>query len=231
MGHDTTLYGGSPAQSEVARSGGSEVSARRTSPRDEHKRLTRRRILDGAVAVFAGKSFVEATMEDIARAARVTRATVYAYFPGKVEILRALVARVYEVADGVCAALAAQDEWTRAGVRAWLRDAAAAWREMAPVIRVLAAAGSTALGDPGGARDRSLAAHERYVALLGDPRHWPGTPPAEARQRALMAVLQVESFLSIWIAGDWPLETDDPFDLLTDAICHLLGPALSDRPG
>jgi hypothetical protein len=46
-----------------------------------------------------------------------------------------------------------------------------------------------------------------------------------------MAVLQVESFLSIWIAGGWSLETDDPFDLLTDAICHLLGPALRDRPG
>lgn len=225
MGHDIVLDNGSPVQS------GSVRSAARTSPRHERKKQTYGRILDGAVAVFTEKSFVEATMEDIARAAKVTRATVYAYFPGKVEILRALVARVYEVADGVCAALAAREEWTREGVRAWLHDAAAAWREMAPVIRVLAAAGSTAVGDPGGARDRSLAAHERYVALLADPRRWPGTPPAEARQRALMAVLQVESFLSIWIAGDWPLATDDPFDLLTDAICHLLGPALRERPG
>jgi AcrR family transcriptional regulator len=231
MGSDTLPYSGSPAQSGAVpvRLAEPEDSGARLSLREEHKRLTRSRILDGAVAAFGDKSFVEATMEDIARAAGVTRVTVYAHFPGKVEILRALVARVYEVADGAYADLAALPAWTREGIRTWLDGTAARWRELAPVIRVLTAAGSTAVGDPGGARDRSLAAHERYVAALADPRHWRGTPPQEARQRALMAVLQVESFLSMWLAGGWPLETDDPLALLTDAVCHVL--ALRERPG
>jgi hypothetical protein len=64
--------------------------------------------------------------------------------------------------------------------------------------------------------------------LAGDSRRWRGTSPAEARQRVLMALLQLESFLSVWTAGEWPLETDDPLDLLTDALCHLLGPALGE---
>jgi hypothetical protein len=37
--------------------------------------------------VFAGKAFVDTTMEDVARAAGVTRVTVYAHFPGKGDIM------------------------------------------------------------------------------------------------------------------------------------------------
>ena len=44
-------------------------AGQRLSLRDEQKNLTRRRVLDAAVAVFAEKSFIDATMEDIARAA------------------------------------------------------------------------------------------------------------------------------------------------------------------
>ncbi|MBO2458401.1 TetR/AcrR family transcriptional regulator [Actinomadura violacea] len=199
----------------------------RPSLREEHKRLTRERVLEGAVAVFGAKSLVDVTMEDIARAAGVTRATVYAYFPGKTEILQALLARVYDLADEVYGDLAALPQWTRRDVRAWLEGAVARWRPMAPVIRVLTAAGGTALGDADRARDRSLAVHEHYVNLLtGAPRRW-DAPPAEARQRALMAVLQVEAFLTMWLAGGWPVEAADPIGLLADAVCHLLAPAMT----
>ncbi|GAA3930947.1 hypothetical protein GCM10023085_10410 [Actinomadura viridis] len=209
---------------------GRAVSGARPSLREEQRNLTRARILDGAVAVFDTGSFVEATMEDIARAAGVTRVTVYAHFAGKTEILRALVTRVYEVADDIYADLAALPAWTRQGVRGWLEGATARWHLVAPVVRALAAAGPAATGE--GARDRYRAARERHVALLTeDPRRWRGVPPAEARQRALMAVLQLESFLSVWLAGGWPVETDDPLDLLADALCHLLMPALSPGPG
>ncbi|MFF5263500.1 TetR/AcrR family transcriptional regulator [Actinomadura viridis] len=201
----------------------------RPSLREEHRKLTRGRILDGAVAVFDTGSFVEATMEDIARAAGVTRVTVYAHFAGKTEILRALVTRVYEVADEIYADLAALPAWTRQGIRDWLEDATARWRLVAPVVRALAAAGPAATGE--GARDRYRAARERHVALLTeDPRRWRDVSPAEARQRALMAVLQLESFLSVWLAGGWPVETDDPLALLADALCHLLMPALPPGP-
>ncbi|MGW3248563.1 TetR/AcrR family transcriptional regulator [Streptomyces sp. NPDC001070] len=207
----------------------SAVRAPRMSLRTEQRDLTRNRVLDGAVTVFADKSFVVATMEDIARAAGVTRATVYAHFGGKAEIIAALTDRVYQVTDGLYAELAAVPQWTRAGVHAWLGRAAASWRVLTPTIRVLLAATPSAAGDDGSARDRYLAAHERYVSLLtADARRWRGVTAAQARQRALMAVLQAGSFLTAWIAGGLPVGTDDPLELLTDDLCHLLGPALSD---
>lgn len=197
------------------------------SLRQEQKNLTHHRVLDAAVSVFAGKSVVGATMEDIAREAGVTRVTVYAHFPGKGEIVRALEERTYDVTDDVFADLAAIPEWSRATIRTWLDRAAARWREMAPTIRVLTAAGAGVVGDSETSRDRYVRAHERYLVMLADDRpRWRATTRGEARQRVLMAILQLESFLSAWIAAEWPLETDDPLDLLLDAICHLFGPAL-----
>jgi hypothetical protein len=76
-------------------------------------------------------------------------------------------------------------------------------------------------------RNRYVDEHERYAAALaGDAERWRGVSPAQAHQRAVMAVLQSESFLTTWIAADLPLATDDPLDLLVDSLCHLLGPAL-----
>ena len=199
----------------------------RKNLREEQKILTHRRLLDAAVTVFTEKPFLDARMEDIARAAGVTRATVYAHFPGKAEIVDALVERVYGVMGEAYADLAALPRWNREGIRAWLDEAAARSREMAPVRRVANSAAPAALRSLGEGRVQYVEAHERYVALLvGQPERWRGVDPAEARQRALMAVLQTESFFSAWIAVEWPLETADPLRLLADSLCHLLAPAL-----
>lgn len=201
----------------------------RLSLRAEQKNLTRNRVLDAAVAVLDEKSFADTTMEDIARAAGVTRVTVYAHFAGKVEIVRALFERYSAATDGIYVELSAVPRWTRPAIRAWLEDAAALWREMAPTIRVLTAAGAAMAFDAKRPRDIYRASHERYVSLLADDRQrWRGTRAAQARQRSLMAIQQVESFLTLWLTGEWQMETADPLDLLTDAVCHLLGPAVDE---
>jgi AcrR family transcriptional regulator len=199
----------------------------RRNLREEQKNLTHRRLLEAAVTVFAEKSFLDARMEDIAQTAGVTRATVYAHFPGKAEIVDALVERVYGVMEEAYADLTALDRWTRAGIRTWLDGAEARWREMAPIRLAANAASPAALRSLGDGRVQYVEAHERYVGMLvGHSERWRGVPPAEARQRALMAVLQTESFFSAWIAVGWPLDTPDPLRLLADSLCHLLAPAL-----
>jgi AcrR family transcriptional regulator len=205
-------------------------TALRPTPRAEQKTVTRNRVLGAAVRVFGEKSFVGASMEDIARAAGVTRVTVYAHFGGKTEIIRALSDQVFDIAGAVYTDLADRPQWTRAVIRDWLDAAVTRWRELAPTIHALAAAGPMVAGDTDRSRDRYLGAHERYVATLAEDRHrWRGVARADARQRALMAVLQLESFLSLWIAAGWEPETGDPLDLLADTLCHVLGPAL-DQP-
>ncbi|WP_406450810.1 TetR/AcrR family transcriptional regulator [Streptomyces sp. NBC_01622] len=199
----------------------------RRNLREEQKILTHRRLLEAAVTVFTEKPFLEARMEDIAQAAGVTRVTVYAHFPGKAEIVDALVERLYGLMGEAYADLAALPRWTPADIRAWLEEAAVRWREMAPIRRVANAAAPTALRSLGDGRTQYVEAHERYVGMLvGDYGRWRGVDPAEARQRALMAVLQTESFFSAWIAVEWPLETADPLRLLADSLCHLLAPAV-----
>src|SRR5437868_3530739 len=61
------------------------------------QRWTRRKqarpaeILDAALKVFAAKGFAAARMEDIARAAGVTKGTIYLYFENKEAVFKSLV--------------------------------------------------------------------------------------------------------------------------------------------
>ena len=200
----------------------------RGSLREEQKKLTRGRLLDAAVTVFTEKAFADTTMEDIARAAGVTRVTVYAHFHGKGDIIQALADRVYDTMAEVYVSLAEIPQWTPAAIRKWLDDAVEQWRGMAPTLRVVHVGGAmSGAHDFVKSRNRYVDEHERYAAALaGDAERWRGVSPAQAHQRAVMAVLQSESFLTTWIAADLPLATDDPLDLLVDSLCHLLGPAL-----
>ena len=59
--------------------------------RADYATLTRRAIIDAARALFAAKGFFAATVEDIASAARVAPATVYAVGGGKHGLLRTLM--------------------------------------------------------------------------------------------------------------------------------------------
>jgi AcrR family transcriptional regulator len=193
----------------------------RAALREEQKNATRLRVLDAAVRVFTEKPF--ASVSDVVTASGVTRMTVYAHFPdGKGDIVRGLIATVYATADRLYADLAAA-EWGRATIRDWIGAAAAAWQGMAPTIRVVTSA--AAIAREPGERGQYAEAHQRYVALLSTGPRWDGVPEAEARQRALMVVLQVESVLTVWAVGAWPGDAE-PLDLLADAVCHLLAPAM-----
>lgn len=50
-------------------------------------------VLDAALDIFIARGFAAARVEDIARAAGLSKGTVYLYFPSKVAILEALVRR------------------------------------------------------------------------------------------------------------------------------------------
>ncbi|TDV57674.1 TetR/AcrR family transcriptional regulator [Actinophytocola oryzae] len=195
----------------------------RAALREEQKTATRHRVLDAAVRVFTETPFGSVSVADLAAAAGVTRMTVYAHFPdGKADIVRGLIARVYATADGLYTDLAEAD-WTREAIGAWVSAAARAWQELAPTIRVVTTAG-VITREPG-ERGQYVEAHARYVALLSTGPRWAGVAADEARQRALMAVLQVECVLTVWATGAWP-DAGEPLELLADAVCHLLAPAL-----
>ena len=63
----------------------------------------RRQIMDGARAVFLGAGFDGASMNDIARAAGVSKGTLYAYFESKEELFEAIIRVEYgQAAERLC---------------------------------------------------------------------------------------------------------------------------------
>lgn len=61
------------------------------APRAEPESAKRRDIIDGARRVFFEKGFDGASMDEVAKAASVSKATIYVYFSSKEELFEALV--------------------------------------------------------------------------------------------------------------------------------------------
>lgn len=66
-------------------------TAPRTSPRPETDSPKRREVIEGARRVFFDKGFDGASMDEVAKAAGVSKATIYAHFASKDELFEALV--------------------------------------------------------------------------------------------------------------------------------------------
>lgn len=89
--------------------------------RERKKRETRQGIRDSAMRLFADHGFARTTVDDIAAAANVSRATVFTYFPTKEEIVFGDAA---SAVDALGAALRGRADGTStvATVRAWLAE-------------------------------------------------------------------------------------------------------------
>lgn len=59
--------------------------------RQQNRILRERRILDAALTIFSQKGFVNASMDDIAAEAGLTKPTLYQYFPSKDELFTAMM--------------------------------------------------------------------------------------------------------------------------------------------
>lgn len=67
------------------------LAADEVASEQEPEARKRREIIDGARRVFFEKGFEGASMDEIARAAQVSKATIYVYFQSKADLFEALV--------------------------------------------------------------------------------------------------------------------------------------------
>lgn len=187
------------------------------------KTTTRDRLITAAVDVLTKRTLVEATMDEIAKAAGTTRVTLYAHYPSKAEIIRAIADRLNDIGERTFTELAEQSPWTRAVLRGWLESIVPHYHAEAASIRVLSQAGPATLP-----ADLTLAQERLVSILLADQSRWATVSAGEAHQRALMAILNIQTFLTTWIVSQRKVDTPDPLDLLHETVCHLLAPALAD---
>jgi AcrR family transcriptional regulator len=184
--------------------------------RERKKRATRAAIHHAAMDLFATQGFAGTTVDEIADAADVSRATVFTYFPTKEDIVfgdgpQAVAALGATLAD------AAAGEGTLEAVRAWLRELTG-WMEPGLVLQLRLAREVPSVG---ARRLRLFRDVERIVAgALQADRDAVGELPARLAAAALVAAFAVaeEAAAERMAEGGRPLDDEEIDALLDDAI-------------
>ena len=184
--------------------------------RERKKRATRNAIRDAAMRLFEQDGFTHTTFDRIAKAADVSRATVFSYFPTKEEIVMGEgAAAIGALAATLADRPAGQD--TIATVRAWLGELSG-WFEPELVLQLLLAHEVPAVG----ARRLQLRGElqntvaDALEAELG--RH--GHLRAQLAASALIAALGIaeETAATRMAEGGRPLDAAEVDALLDDAV-------------
>jgi AcrR family transcriptional regulator len=200
-----------------------------TGLRELRKEQTRKQILRTALALFEEKGYVATTVDEIAAQAGTTRMTFYARFPGKRDVMRALIDELNELLErhttqanrSTAAKLVeAVQIGTADALKPWLAAQAARWPTMKPYILV---ATQAAAADP---EIRELYA-AWFEEVIGDmvlgmtlaDRH----DPATRHFRGYLAMETLDRTALHWMREPWDLDSGPELDLLTETWVTLLG--------
>jgi AcrR family transcriptional regulator len=189
----------------------------RLSLRELQKRKSRAHFLEVAAGLIAERGYRGTTIDDIATAAGASRATLYSYFPGKDEIVRAIVTQVWDAAEALYADFGSLDEWSRDSIGGWVERVVRAWEDSGSGLRVQAA-GVVSFDD------FYLDYHRRFIAALtANTELWSRFDAAETERRALLLISGIELFLNTWMVRGFPVDRAGAVHTLTDTWCATLG--------
>ncbi len=126
-----------PTDAETVETDGAAVRQERAG--QERKEVTRRRILDAAVEVFAERGYHEAVVDEIVRVSHTSKGAFYFHFPSKQDIFLKLVDELVERLARKAEAAIAQADGDEAKVDAALAavfDAFSGHRQLAKILLV-----------------------------------------------------------------------------------------------
>ncbi|MFI7123083.1 TetR/AcrR family transcriptional regulator [Amycolatopsis sp. NPDC049868] len=114
----------------------SNESTELLSVREEQRLMTRQRIITAARRTFEERGYGQASIGDIAKAAKVNRATFYLHFTNKAEVFTEVYRTVREEQSAQYWSLLGQAlaEGKAASVRGWLDKALAWWEDQAALL-------------------------------------------------------------------------------------------------
>lgn len=178
--------------------------------RESNKVRTRGAILRAAITRFGANGIGETTMDEIAEAAKISRATLFNYFPSKADIV---VAIVEQMDDGFIAQV---DEFAASGlpvaarVEEMFRTSGRAlenrWREYRPLVGI----SEQGWGEDVGAR-RFARLNQAFARLVHD------VPESE---RASFAEILTGTYIGI--VHNWRFESDYPLEKRLVAAARLV---------
>jgi AcrR family transcriptional regulator len=192
--------------------------------------MTRRLLMTAALELFENKGYATTTVDDIATAAGTTRATFYAYFPSRSQLMKALIderlneelqrSRSAERGSTAQGLIAAVKEGTREAIGGWMRQTAGHWPAIRPILRI---GRDAAVVDPelGHLVDRWL---EEAISDVADALEQSGRfQPHQRHFRGVLAMAELDFVAQHWEHADWHLTRDQMLDELTDSWVRLLG--------
>jgi AcrR family transcriptional regulator len=199
-----------------------------SSLREAQKQLTRDVIVERALGLFTEKGYAATTIDEIAAAAGTTRATFYAYYPSRSDLMRDFMARVNAVlerADGPGRGSTAADlvDVVRSGelpgILAWLESRAALWPVFRPYLDVL---------DDAAAVDREVRAmvegwHEEVISDMVRGMELACRFSAETRHiRGTLAFTSLDYVATLWTRRKFEPNREHALEVLADSWHHLL---------
>ena len=187
--------------------------------RKQQKNYTRQRLLQVSRELFVKHGTHGTGIDDIARAAGTSRATVYTHFAGKSEIIRKLLADMWDRALERAEAFDALPDASPASVQGGLQEVLAGWDNYADSTKVV-------LREmPADAQAECQTRIEaQAAALVATRRKWMHFTEDEARRRAFLLLQQLHRSLLAWYYGGWQQDREALIATLTEIWCATLQP-------
>jgi AcrR family transcriptional regulator len=183
--------------------------------------MTRRLLLEKGLELFEQKGYAATTVDDIASAVGTTRATFYAHFASKAQLMRSLVERSNEIltAADVPPLHSVVESGEREQVRAWLGRKFDQWAEIRPYV---VAAHQAAASEP----DIQTALDQWFDTAIDDMQAGLDRAgrfdPASRRVRCALAFGELEFFARRWMRLGWTVDRDISLELMVENWCFLL---------
>ncbi|MFI1462197.1 TetR/AcrR family transcriptional regulator [Nocardia carnea] len=192
--------------------------------REAQKEMTRKLLLDAGVELFVSKGYTATKVDEIASAAGTTRVTFYAYFPSKVDLMKALIAerlnaalnRIPSAEHGTTERelVAVVEDGSRERIRAWLAASAQRWETIRPYTTT---AFEAAAVDPE-IRELFDAWLNEAIGDIEDGLNRADRFPAGTRRfRSVLAITELDHVARNWTSGQWGVEYAEMLDVLTES--------------
>lgn len=187
--------------------------------RKQQKNYTRQRLIQVSRELFVKNGTQATGIDDIARAAGTSRATVYTHFAGKQDIIRELLSEMWDQALTMSETFDSLPDISDIGIRTWLRQVFDTWDAYAESTKVVLREMPSEVNAEYQAR---LEAHAE--ALVRNRKKWAHFTAEEAQRRAFLLLLQLHRSMSSHYYSGWSTDRDALLNTLADIWCATLQP-------
>jgi AcrR family transcriptional regulator len=179
--------------------------------RRQQRDFTRQRLVDAARELFVQAGTRATSIDDIAKAAGTSRATFYAHFTDKQDVIREFARTMWEAAFTLYKHFGALNDWNHDSIDGWMQELFEAWDRNAETTYIVIQEMPSEL------RADFLAQMEQRVdALMSDNPLWDRFSVEEGRRRAYLLIFQLERCMDAWHYGGWKNDRDALRATLTD---------------